>query len=185
MRLADSVLRRALAPATGEWRSVAGLRDAAVLAPVFEQDGADRLLYTRRRDDLAHHAGEVSFPGGAREGGEDALTCALRECAEEIGLRAESVAILGRLPERTSIAGFRVHVFVGRLAGIDDLVVDPTEVQHLLSIPLAELQRRERWEWREVAHRDRGHRIPFFPNGDDLLWGLTAQFTLDLLERVT
>jgi len=185
MRIADSDLRRVLEPPTADWRSVAGLRDAAVLAPLFAEADDDRLLYTRRRDDLAHHAGEVSFPGGAREGGEDALTCALRECTEEIGLREERVTILGRLPERTSIAGFRVHVFVGRLAGIDDLVVDPTEVQHLLSIPLAELRRRERWEWRDVAHRERGYRIPFFPNGDDLLWGLTAQLTLDLLERVT
>src|SRR5262249_40879890 len=97
MRIADSDLRHVLAPPTGERPSVTGLRDAAVLAPMFVEDGADRLLFTRRRDDLAHHAGEVSFPGGAREGDEDALACALRECAEEIGLRAERVTILGRL----------------------------------------------------------------------------------------
>lgn len=183
MNLDDELLRRALlAPAT-DWRTQPQLRDAAVLAPLFRRDGQDWLLYTLRRDDLESHAGEMSFPGGAREGDEDALTCALRESHEEVGLAPESVDVLGRLGECTSIAGYRVHVFVGRIPPPDGLVPDPREVARLLPIPLDQLVQRDRWEWRTVEHPRLIRQIPFFEYDGEMLWGLTGLLTLDLLDR--
>lgn len=185
VRIPDPSLRDCLEPLTTEWRSDPPLRDAAVLAPIFTDQGEDRLLFTRRRDDLPDHPGEVCFPGGARDGDEDALACALRESREEIGLDANAVEVFGRLPERRSVAGFQVHTFVGRVSSVRDLAIDPREVQHILSIPVAELNRTDRWEWRDVDHPELRRRVPFFPHEGDLLWGLTARLTLDLLERLS
>src|SRR5262249_59539435 len=70
---------------------------AAVLVPIVDDGGALRLLLTRRTEDLPTHAGQVAFPGGLVEPGEDdpALT-ALREAREELGLAPEAAAGLRR-----------------------------------------------------------------------------------------
>jgi 8-oxo-dGTP pyrophosphatase MutT (NUDIX family) len=79
---------------------VHGRIDAAVLVPVY-RDARDRELhavFTRRRDDLRRHAGEISFPGGRQDDDEEDLRLtALREAEEEIGLSREGVEIVGGL----------------------------------------------------------------------------------------
>src|SRR5262245_63198448 len=130
MKLDDDVVTASLDPATGEWRTEEGLRDSAVLVPLVLRGGRDHLLFNRRRDDLPWHAGQVCFPGGARDPGEDAVACALRESAEEMGVDPAGVRLLGRLPDRISIAGFRVAVIVGR--------IDPDGVYRLHEAEVAE-----------------------------------------------
>ena len=94
MLLPDERLRAVLDPADRTWEE-SDLARAAVLAPIFRRGGEDWVLLTKRRDDLRSHAGQVSFPGGAREGSESPAACALRECHEEIGLHPERVTLLG------------------------------------------------------------------------------------------
>ncbi|MGH9126727.1 MAG: NUDIX domain-containing protein, partial [Acidimicrobiales bacterium] len=61
-------------------RRLAGeIRPAAVLCPLFEEDGETRVILTRRSPNLRSHMGEVSFPGGRLDPGEDAVAGALRE----------------------------------------------------------------------------------------------------------
>jgi len=78
VRIPDETVRGRLELPLGDWRTVDGLRDSAVLAILVERGGDDFLVFNRRRDDLPYHAGQICFPGGAREGGEDAATCAVR-----------------------------------------------------------------------------------------------------------
>jgi len=177
----DARIRTLLDAISDSWRSRSGLRDAAVLAPLVERDGVERLLFTRRRDDLPHHAGQISFPGGVRQGGETPLSCALREAEEEIGVGGEGFSVLGALPERASSARFQVHVIVARLSASAVLRPDSREVAAVLEIPLLDLDDPARWQSREVVS---GRRSPCFPFGAQLLWGLTARLTLDLLERL-
>ena len=185
MLVSDAELRRVLLPPADHWSSQPVRRDAAVLVPWVTRAHTDFLLYTRRRRDLATHAGELSFPGGGREGAETALQCALREAAEEIGLPASQVTILGRLPERPSIGGYQVHPFVARVEPPAPLQPDPTEVEAILEIPVAELRDPARWEFQELdSPLGRRRQIPFFDRAGRNLWGLTARFTLDLLERL-
>ncbi len=185
LHLEDSTIRDRLDPPSGVWRSHPDRRDAAVLAPIVAQSTHDSVLFTKRREDLKHHAGELSFPGGGRDGDENVIECALRECHEEIGLERTSVELLGSLPERMSIAGYQVHVTVGRIAGVEDLVLDANEVDRLVVIPVPELLKPEQWEYRDLEDsRRRRWKVPFFDYDGETLWGLTARFTLDLLERI-
>ena len=72
-------------------------------------------MFTKRRDDLKRHAGEISFPGGRREPQDaDLTTTALRETYEEIGLPPEAVEIVGALPPTTTfVPNYAVYPFVG------------------------------------------------------------------------
>lgn len=178
-------LRTPEAPLPRAWNSRADLRDAAVLAPLFLQGGAPHLLLTRRRADLPDHPGQVAFPGGARDGGEDALLCALRESHEEVGIDPGSVDVLARLPDRVSIAGFMVAAFVGVIPEPRDLVPDEREVDRLFSIPLAALMEEHRWRAEDRTSRFGTFRaVPFFDWDGEVLWGLTGMFVRDLLRRL-
>ena len=181
----DARLRAGLGPPDRAWRPREGLRDAAVLAPLFRRDGEERLLLTKRREDLPDHPGQVAFPGGAREGDEDALSCALRESEEELGLAPATVEVLGRLPDRVSIAGFMVAAFVGRIPPPRDLRPDPREVESVLEIPLELLLDEGRWRTEDRRSPQGLFRdVPFFDWDGPVLWGLTGTFVWDLLEHL-
>ncbi|MEY2982913.1 MAG: NUDIX hydrolase [Planctomycetota bacterium] len=181
----DAVLRAVLDPPPTLWSGREGLRDAAVLAPILTRAGEDWFLFTRRRDDLRHHPGQVSFPGGRRDGAEDPVACALREAREEVGLHPDEVRVLGGLPARPSVAGFWVQVVVARVdAPFEALTPDPAEVAEVLAFPLERLRDPGAWELREPRGHPGRRPSPHFVHGGQVLWGLTARFTLDLLERL-
>ncbi len=180
----DGALRRALGPAIGAWRSRPRMRDAAVLVPLVRDAGQDWLLLTQRRADLRNHGGQMSFPGGSRDGDENALECALRETHEEIGAAPDHVDVLGRLDDIATTERFAVAAFVGRLGALDGLRPDPNEVEALVPIPVAELRRAERWEWRPWRRRNGVVvQVPHFAHDGYMLWGMSGWLTQQLLQR--
>ena len=118
MVVADSLTARLepllLTPEEAAALDVHGRTDAAVLVPLFPRDGELHAVFTRRRDDLRRHAGEISFPGGRQEPGEDLRDTALREADEEIGLDPKSVHLVGALaPTPTVVTSYAIYPFVG------------------------------------------------------------------------
>ena len=185
MRIDDANVRSVLELPLGDWRSEEGLRDSAVLVILVEHDGVDHLVFNRRREDLPHHPGEVSFPGGTRDGDEDAVACALRETHEEMGLSATDLSVLGRLPERVSIAGFKVVPFVARLVEPRPYAPAEDEVAEVFEIPCADFLRVELWGYRDTTHPlARFRRVPFFTKGERTVWGLTGIILRDFVTQV-
>jgi len=181
----DALLRGRLGPVDRLWRPREGLRDAAVLAPILERGGAERLLVTERRADLPEHPGQVAFPGGAREGDEDPVDCALRETREEVGIDPATVQVLGRLPDRVSIAGYMVAAFVGRIPAPASVAFDRREVEQVLEIPLALLLDESRWRYEDrTGPKGSFRNVPFFDWDGPVLWGLTGMFVRDLLPHL-
>jgi len=154
------------------------VRPASVLVPVYEERDEAHLLFVRRSDHLGKHAGQIAFPGGGREPGEDELGCALREAEEEVGIHRAGVDILGRLDRYTTITGYLVSPFVAKLAWPLELRPDPGEVAEVLHVPLARLV--EPGTLR-VASEERGE-VNFFDVGDEVIWGATARMLRQLLE---
>ncbi|MCZ6785560.1 MAG: CoA pyrophosphatase [Planctomycetota bacterium] len=182
MKLSDDDIRARLAAPSGEWRSEQSLIDSAVLAVVVERDGVDRLVFTQRRDDLPVHAGQISFPGGAREGEEDAVSCAVRETCEEVGLASGGLDVLGRLPDRVSIAGYLVACFAARLSEPSAYEPQLTEVSEVFEVPYAAFLERKRWSTRPTTHpRARFKSVPYFAYGDHTIWGLTGIILRDFV----
>src|SRR4051812_28544191 len=126
-------------------------RPAAVLVPLFEEDGETRVILTRRAAHLRHHTGEVSFPGGRLDPGEEAVAAALREASEEVGLDPAQVEIVGQLaPLTTMSSAAAITPFVGVLAARPVLHPNPAEVEVAFDVALADLladgvYREERW----------------------------------------
>ncbi len=186
MRLDDDELRALLEEPNADWASQEGLMDSAVLVLLVERGGSDHLVLSLRRDDLRHHPGQVCFPGGTREGEEDAVACAVREACEEFGVAGEALSILGRMRDRISIEGFKVAVLVSRLTEPPpEYVPDESEVAAIFEVPLEELLIEERWKVRPFRRKN-GEEVlrPYFPYGEFTIWGLTAAMLRDFLEVV-
>ena len=160
----------------------ASCREAGVLALFFPREAVPHLLLTVRRDDLPHHPGQVSFPGGRREADETLLETALRETHEEVGLPPDDIEILGPLtPLYVPPSNFCVHPFVGALPYVPDLTPQDAEVAALLSAPLPLLldpttRRREPW-----TLRGQQVEVPFLAVEDYKVWGATAMMLAELL----
>ncbi|OLE65418.1 MAG: hypothetical protein AUG03_04820 [Acidobacteria bacterium 13_1_20CM_2_68_14] len=157
---------------------------AAVLVPIVDDGGALRLLLTRRTEDLPTHAGQVAFPGGLMEPGEnEPVRTALREAEEEIGMPADAVEVLGLLddfPTRTDAVA--VTPVVGVLRRLPLLRARAAEVARIFDIPVAELVRADRWTWRDERRGGRSLRIYYFLHEGETLWGLSALIVVHLLE---
>jgi len=178
-------LRRVLLdPADAAALDVHGRIDAAVLVPLFVTDGALHAVFTRRRDDLRRHAGEISFPGGRQDDDEsDLRLTALREAEEEIGLPPDAVELIGALqPTPTIATNYAVYPFVGLIEPGHEWKPSAAEVAEVLELGLDDL--RAGYARQRMLRRGVPFRTDVYVVGDDLIWGATARMLTDLLERL-
>jgi 8-oxo-dGTP pyrophosphatase MutT (NUDIX family) len=163
-----------------------GLRHSAVLAPLFEESGETRVVLTRRASTWSSHQSEVSFPGGRVDPGETLVAAALREAWEEVALDPALVEVIGELtPLSTYTSKAYVSPFVGVLASRPRLRANPTEVEVVFDVALADLlvdgvHRSEEWGF-GGADRE----LHFFHLPGDIVWGATGRLLYELLVRVT
>jgi len=150
---------------------------AAVLLLLYEKAGESYIVLTRRTEDVEHHKGETSFPGGAFDPQDgDLLTTALRETEEEIGVRPEDVEVLGRLDDIVTITSFVVSPFVGVLPTSSyPFAVNAHEVAELVEVPLRHLMDERNLEQSVGRLGDRWFPILAYHYGDHRIWGATAR----------
>lgn len=163
---------------------IPGQTEAAVLIPLYRDlERGLVAVFTERNADLRKHAGEISFPGGRRDPGEELEETALREAEEEIGLGRADVEVVGRLDPVTTLGtGYRVFPFVGTLEPGYAWAPHDGEVARVLELPLADL--RAGRQWRPLLRQ--GVPVPtvsFVADGH-LVWGATARILDQLLRRL-
>jgi 8-oxo-dGTP pyrophosphatase MutT (NUDIX family) len=150
------------------------LEPAAVLLLVVNHPEPTVVL-TQRTSHLAHHAGQIAFPGGRREGvDESPESTALREAEEEIGLDAARVELLGRLPEYRTGTGFAVTPVVGWVEPPLTYTPDPHEVADVFEVPLAFLMNTANHRYESAFYRGRMRHYWAMPYGERFIWGATA-----------
>ena len=163
-------------------------RPAAILVPLLRSAGNWHILMTKRAEHLAHHAGQISFPGGKVEPDDDGpVSAALREAFEEVRLIPQSVSIAGGLDAVRSPAGFIVQPIVGIIGGDDGLhglVADPAEVDLIFTLPLSHVINPN--NFRLVPRKTNGRRNDYWvvDYDDHLIWGLSARVLNDLHRRI-
>ena len=162
-------------------------RLAAVLVPLIWRDSVWQILLTKRAAHLSHHAGQISFPGGALDASDKGLVdTALREAHEEISLTPLSVKVMGSLLPVRSPAGFIVQPIVGIIGGdiFDDLRPDPAEVDSIFTLPLAHIGEPDNFSLipRQTDGRDNSYWVVSHP--EHYIWGLSARVLNDLRQRL-
>jgi 8-oxo-dGTP pyrophosphatase MutT (NUDIX family) len=198
--LPQSLRQRFLAPPvwapdvhTDRWIQAEQTVPAAVLIPlVWRPDGAEqgltpRVLLTQRTEHLKKHAGQISFPGGRAEPGDESLVAtALRETEEEVGLPPGRVEVLGSLPAYITGTGFEVTPVVGLIEAEAHerdalhLTPDAGEVASVFEVPLSFLMNPAHHQRHAVDYQGRAlsyFSMPWRPQPgvpEYFIWGATA-----------
>jgi 8-oxo-dGTP pyrophosphatase MutT (NUDIX family)/predicted Fe-S protein YdhL (DUF1289 family) len=157
---------------------------AVLIGLVLRVDGWQVML-TLRTEDLRHHAGQVSFPGGRIEAHDvDPIAAALREAQEEIGLAPHQAEPLGYLDPFDTISGFHVYPVVARVATDYRPQLDPREVADVFEVPLDYLM--DASNIREVAREYAGKTRRYYEYAFERqrIWGATAAMLVNLRERL-
>lgn len=161
-------------------------RAASVLALCYPIDGVLHLLFIQRTSPPGdRHGGQISFPGGrADEGDESAAATALREVHEEVGVNPSRVELIGELtPLYIPISNFLVNPFVGYLPERPRLVPQASEVARTLELPLPEFFRDDVIEYRDkkLFNGMILKEVPHWVIGQESVWGATAMIVGELI----
>jgi 8-oxo-dGTP pyrophosphatase MutT (NUDIX family) len=187
--LSVDALRARIAAALGRGRRALSLPDrvrAAVLVVFVYRRGMPALVFGKKTEDVPHHKGQFSFPGGVvRSSDPSVVEAALREAQEEIGLDPAAVEVLGLFHDiPTTVTNFVITPVLGLARGEPTFRPDGREIERVIEIPLAHLLdpttfREEQWE-REGVKRA----VLFVSYGDDVVWGTTGRILREVLDAV-
>ena len=160
-------------------------REAAVLIPVVAREPEATVILTQRTAHLPSHAGQIAFPGGKIDPGDDGpAAAAVREAEEEIGLERRHIGLVGYLDPYLSRTGYRIVPVLGRIEPDYSLNLNRAEVEEAFEVPLSFLL--------DPANHKRASRVFFgreryfyeMPFGDRYIWGVTAGIIRALYEQV-
>lgn len=180
-------------PFRGDWEvtSDAGPEDAArVLTPAavliaISQEAEPQLLLTRRTASMSRHPGQIAFPGGRVDPGDDsAIAAALREAEEEVALGRQHVDVLGTLDRYETGTGFSILPVVGIVP--PGLVLTPhaREVDEIFHVPFAHVMDPANHEMRTGEWQGRARKFYVIRHGNREIWGATAGILVNLSRRL-
>lgn len=157
--------------------------DAAVLVAVTDR-AEPGVILTQRPDTMRKHAGQIAFPGGRTDPGEDAVAAALREAEEEVALPRSAVEVVGLADRYRTVTGFEVTPVVGVIP--PDLVLHPNEgeVADVFEVPLAFLLDVANHTEASVEWQGRDRHFYEIYWGERRIWGATAAMIVNLSRRL-
>ena len=159
-------------------------RQAAVLVPLYVDAGELWTVLTQRTDKLPHHKGQIAFPGGSLEAGEEPWDAAVRETEEEIGLERKKILRLGDLDEAQTPSGFRIVPCVGAVPFPLETELNTDEIEELFVLPIRAFANPTAVEDRRVLLDGEERELRIYHVGRRQIWGLTALILQNLLQRL-
>jgi|SRR6056297_293899 len=178
----------------------------SILLPIIEKDNKLQLLYEVRAEDMGTQPGEVSFPGGRIENGESAREAAIRETEEELGISRDQIEMFGQIDYLVPLFNIALYPFVGylKINSLDELNINKAEVKEVFTVPINYFLENEpethtiscKYEINEnfpyhlipdgedYDWRDGEYPINFYKYNGNVIWGMTARFTTNLIEKI-
>lgn len=179
------LLREALAGYSPEQvEADPGIPPAGVLLLIYDHPDGPHIVFQKRTEHVRDHKGQISFPGGATDPGDDTvLHTALRETHEEIGVHPDDVDVLGQLDDMVTVSNFRVTPFVGWLKRYPyEWRFSDSEVAYLLEVPLHHLLHPDTLVPDRRLINGREYVYSSYQWRDDLIWGATARMLTNFLD---
>jgi 8-oxo-dGTP pyrophosphatase MutT (NUDIX family) len=169
-------LRQALADRRVCRISDRSLALSAVLVPLYCKQGEHYLVFTRRTERVKVHKGQISFPGGAyQDGDEGLLDTALRESAEELGLAPDGIEILGALDDIITESGYIISPFVALIPWPHEFKVNREEIEEVIEVPVSALLDKSFREPTTETIDGRPLAGYFYHYRGRVIWGATAK----------
>jgi len=163
----------------------APLRPAAVLLAILQGADGAQLILTKRASHLAHHPGQIAFPGGKQEPRDTGpIAAALREAQEEIGLSAQNVQVMGLLPAHETVTGFSMQPVVGLMQRSQSFTPDPSEVAEVFTVPLGFATNLRNFRIEQRRWQGQNRYFYTVPYGPYYIWGATARVLYGLAQRL-
>lgn len=157
---------------------------AAVLIAITDSAHDPQVILTQRPRAMRDHPGQVAFPGGKIDPGEDAITAALREAEEELALPRAAVRVIGATDAYHTGTGFIVTPVVGVVPPGLSFTPNPAEVDAWFEAPLAMLLDQANWTTNEVFWRGATRRYLELEWQGFRIWGVTAAIIANLSRRI-
>ncbi|MGB3807765.1 MAG: CoA pyrophosphatase [Erythrobacter sp.] len=157
---------------------------AAVLIAVTDRDEEPGVILTQRPNSMRDHPGQVAFPGGKLEPGEDAVAAALREADEELAMSPHNVRVIGTSDLYTTGTGFEVTPVLGMIPPDLELEPHPAEVEAWFEAPMSLLFDASNWTENEVLWRGATRRYLEMDYAGFRIWGVTAAIIANLSRRI-
>ena len=177
------MIKRALANRPTERVAGDDLTPAAVMVLLYPKDGDFCVLLNKRSQEVEHHKGEISFPGGATDPEDrDPLDTALRETEEEMGILRGDISVLGEMDEVATRSQFRVRVFAGTIGHPYEFRPSADEIAEIVEFPVSAL--RDPASVRVDTHwqPDAPTTVYSYAHGKHLVFGATARILQQFLQ---
>ncbi|MFO7815949.1 MAG: CoA pyrophosphatase [Halanaerobiales bacterium] len=178
----------------------------AIFVPIIEIDERLHLLYEIRAEEMGTQPGEVSFPGGRIEQGETAIEAAVRETEEELGVSSEEIELFGQLDYLIPPFNIALYPFAGylKISDLDQLNINRAEVKNIFTVPVnyflendpethtirCRHEINENFPYhlirdgKDYDWRDFEYPVNFYKYKDYIIWGMTARFTTNLINKI-
>lgn len=148
---------------------------------VLHEHRSNSIILTERSHELRHHPGEVCFPGGLWEVGDESLyQTALRELEEELGINADRVKFNKQLNTEHTLTGYLIYPWFAEIESIIPYTLNTQEVASIFPIPMAEVCNPKNYQLIEVNR----HGIQFFSYqfiaDSHFIWGATVRIMMQL-----
>lgn len=178
----------------------------SVLIPFIEVNGETHILYEKRASNLRSQPGEVSFPGGRIENGENSYEATVRETCEELLIKRNDFEIFSKGDFLVNPAIAIIYSYIGFIKkDFKDIVPSKDEVDRCFTVPLKYFIENEPKSYNLEMEVKRDGDFPFhlIPNGknykfkrskadktyfykykDEIIWGFTAKLTYELIKKL-
>jgi 8-oxo-dGTP pyrophosphatase MutT (NUDIX family) len=161
------------------------LAPAGVLMILFPKGGELHFLLTKRTEDVEHHKGQISFPGGSKDDDDsDIILTALRECEEEIGLQRDGVHVLGLFDDYETPSGFAITPVVAYAETMPHLKPNAEEVAEVLEVPVSVFLEKANERVEKRKWRDKLYDVYYYSYRGHEIWGATAAIIRSFLRAL-
>jgi 8-oxo-dGTP pyrophosphatase MutT (NUDIX family) len=155
---------------------------ASILIPLYEKNDITYLLFTKRTDKVRHHKGQICFPGGKFDFGDNDLkTTALRETYEEIGIKEQDITLLGKINNMVTITNFIVSPFVGSFPYPYNFIISQDEIEEIIEVPLYHFLDKKNFKEEAREINEIQYPIYYYYFNNHVIWGVTGKILFDFI----